>query len=333
LAASGYILEEIDQISEVLRRASARHLTAGADTAAKFAERPPRLIATIGRGSSDHASTFLRYAFELTLGIPGVSIAPSIASVYGRQLQLDDALCLVVSQSGRSPDIRQAAAMARRGGATVVAIVNDERSPLAEEADFVIPIGVGPEKAVAATKSFVGSAVAGLRLLASLARDDRLNAGLDELPKLFSRPTDLPDIETVLRARTALVIGRGPALGIAQEAALKLKEIIQFPAEAFSSAEILHGPWQLADTDCALIAWASDAASQASQHGIVTAFRALGRPVLELSSDEAQSHLRHDLVEPLAPLPNFYRALAIAAQRRGLNPDRPSLLNKITETT
>ena len=217
------MLGEIDQIPSALVNAEMRHRAACTEIAARFAGRRPRFIATIGRGSSDHVSTFLRYAFELTLGVPGVSIAPSIASVYGGQLQLDDALCLVVSQSGQSPDIRQAAAMAKRGGAIVAAIVNDEMSPLAEQVDFVIPIGAGPEIAIAATKSFVNSAAAGLRLLAILASDDRLSAALDALPQRMTKPVDLPDLKAVLAARTAFIVGRGPALGIAGEAALKLK--------------------------------------------------------------------------------------------------------------
>lgn len=328
------IVDEIDQIPTTLVSAAMRHKIAGAEITTKLAGWKPSLVATIGRGSSDHVSTFLRYAFELTLGIPGASIAPSIASVYGRQLQLDGALCLVVSQSGKSPDIRQAAAMAKNGGAIVAAIVNDETSPLAQEVDHVIPVGAGAEIAVAATKSFMGSASAGLRLLAMLASDDALNAALDALPRRVATQTNLPNMELVLSARTAFVVGRGPALGIVQEAALKLKEILQFPAEAYSPAEVLHGPWQLAAIDSSLVVWTSDAACMPSQHKTVDAFRSLGRPVLELLPDTGASlNPHHDLVDPLVPLPAFYRALVAAAQRIGLDPDSPRLLKKVTETT
>jgi glutamine---fructose-6-phosphate transaminase (isomerizing) len=334
--AQGHTLREIEQIPSVLEDSAGRQRAASLEVRKRFGTRMPRLVATIGRGSSDHVATFLRYAFEIQLGVPGASIAPSIASVYGRQLMLEDALCLVISQSGRSPDIRQAAAMARRGGATVVAIVNDESSPLAEDVDVVIPICAGPELAVAATKSFVGAAAAGLRLLATLSDNDSLHAGLDGLPGRLGRVLQSPniDLEPILWARTAFVVGRGPALGIAQEAALKLKEIVQFPAEAYSSAEVLHGPWQLAETDCALIAWSADRESLPGQRSVVEAFRALGRPSIELQDiQDMPTAPHHQLVGPLIPLPLFYRALVKAAQSRGLDPDRPRLLKKITETT
>jgi glucosamine--fructose-6-phosphate aminotransferase (isomerizing) len=119
-----------------------------------------------------------------------------------------------------------------------------------------------------------------------------------------------------------------------QEAALKLKEIVQFPAEAYSSAEVLHGPWQLAEIDCALIAWSADSASRPGQRSVVQAFRALGRPAIELQNiADMPSAVQHELTGSLVPLPLFYRALAKAAQARGLDPDRPRLLKKVTETT
>ena len=334
--AQGQTLREIDEIPNALALTAGRHRTASLEVTRKLGSHLPRLVATIGRGSSDHVATFLRYAFEITTGIPSTSIAPSIASVYGRQLLLDDSLCLAISQSGRSPDIRQAAAMARRGGATVVAIVNDEASPLAQEVDFVIPIGAGPELAVAATKSFVGAAVAGLRLLATLGNVGGLHASLDDLPDMLSVALKLPDIDLnpILAARTAFVIGRGPALGIAQEAALKLKEILQFPAEAYSSAEVLHGPWQLAEIDCALIAWCADTATTPGQQSVLKAFRSLGRTAVEVCNPAGSpSGLGQELVGPLIPLPSFYRTLARTAHNRGLDPDRPKLLEKVTETT
>jgi len=114
---------------------------------------------------------------------------------------------------------------------------------------------------------------------------------------------------------------------------LKLKEILQFPAEAYSSAEVLHGPWQLAEIDCALIAWCADSASLPGQRSVVEAFRALGRAAIEFQEiADLSSGVSHEFVGPLIPLPLFYRALAKMAQSRGLDPDRPRLLKKVTET-
>ncbi|MGX9176655.1 SIS domain-containing protein [Mesorhizobium sp. BHbdii] len=329
------ILREIAEIPTVLRQSSAVQFEAIGKAVHALGGEKPRLLATIGRGSSDHAATFLRYAFEISLGIPGSSISPSISSIYGRQLDLKGALCLVVSQSGRSPDIVRAAGMARRGGALVAAIVNDMSSPLAKEVDVVIPINAGEERAIAATKSFMGAAAAGLRLLTILSGDASLRRALDTLPDVLEQ-TDRNhtiDLSAIVKARTAFVIGRGPALGIAQEAALKLKEIVQFPAEAYSSAEVRHGPWQLGQTDCALVGWKTDAVSSESQNAVVSAYRALGRPVLDLQDIGRRSAENlGNMIAPLIPLPGFYRALVMAAMQLGLDPDRPKLLSKVTET-
>lgn len=327
------ILTEISQIPEVLRRSSEQQFMASGKVVLTLDGRKPRLLATIGRGSSDHAATFLRYCFEIALGVPGSSISPSISSIYGRQLDLEGALCLAVSQSGRSPDIVKAAAMARNGGALVAAIINDTSSPLANEADVVIPIAAGEETAVAATKSFMGAAAAGLRLLATLADDAGLRQALDALPDSLERTDQTIDLTDIVKARTAFVVGRGPALGIVQEAALKLKEIVQFPAEAYSSAEVRHGPWQLGQTDCALIGWKTDAASSKSHSAVIDAYRNLRRPVLDLQ-DIGPPPLDGlgGLTAPLIPLPSFYRGLATAATKLGLDPDRPELLRKVTET-
>lgn len=329
------ILREIAEIPTVLRQSSAVQFEAIGKAVHALGGEKPRLLATMGRGSSDHAGTFLRYAFGISLGIPGSSISPSISSIYGRQLDLKGALCLVVSQSGRSPDIVRAAGMARRGGALVAAIVNDMSSPLAKEVDVVIPINAGEERAIAATKSFMGAAAAGLRLLTILSSDASLRRALDTLPDVLEQ-TDRNhtiDLFAIVKARTAFVIGRGPALGIAQEAALKLKEIVQFPAEAYSSAEVRHGPWQLGQTDCALVGWKTDAVSSESQNAVVSAYRALGRPVLDLQDIGRRSAENlGNMIAPLIPLPGFYRALVMAAMQLGLDPDRPKLLSKVTET-
>ena len=126
----------------------------------------PTVIATVARGSSDHAATYLKYAAELTLGLPVASIGPSVASIYGAQLKLTRALCISVSQSGQSPDIVEMARSARAGGALTIAVTNNAASPLAQVSERTLDIHAGPELSVAATKTFVTSAVALLALVA-----------------------------------------------------------------------------------------------------------------------------------------------------------------------
>ena len=169
-----HMRREILEIPE----AAARLLDAsdGALAAAgqQLRELSPPVVATVARGSSDHAAAFLKYAIELTTGVPVASLGPSIASIYGAKLKLEGAACLTISQSGKSPDIVAMAQAAREGGALTIAINNTAGSPLALASDHPIDILAGVEKSVAATKSFVNSALAGLLLLAHWTDDREL---------------------------------------------------------------------------------------------------------------------------------------------------------------
>lgn len=332
------IFEEIDEIPQRLAASAAAQAKGVAGLARRWRDAPPRLVATIARGSSDHAATILRHAFERGLGVPTASLSPSIASVYGRRLDLAGALCLAVSQSGRSPDIVETARMAADGGGFVVAIVNDEASPLAAAAHHVIGIGAGEERAVAATKSFVGAVVCGFRLVSALAGDLALADGLARLPQAIAAaaPVDAAALGAVLDRASLLVLGRGPALGVAGEAALKIKEMVRRPAEAFSTAEALHGPWALVETGAGVIAWPTDPPAAAGQAEAVARMRAEGATVFEPAAgaigDDLQSKGLAGVLRPLTPLPGFYRALAEAAIARGFDPDGSRLLAKVTHT-
>src|SRR5512147_266968 len=208
----------------------------------------PRLVAICARGSSNHAAAFFKYATETQLGVPVVAIGPSVASVYQTPLHLEGAVMLLISQSGRSPDLLAMAKAARQGGAKLIAIVNDADSPAAEMADLTIPLQAGPEKSVAATKSCIASMAAGLAVLADWSRDGALGDAVAALPQALraAAATDWSDLVTPLvAARSALVIGRGIGYPIAMEAALKLKETASLHAEPYSAAEVLHGPIQI----------------------------------------------------------------------------------------
>ena len=165
--------------------AAARLLDAseGAIAAAgrRLGELRPRFLTTVARGSSDHAASFLKYAIEISTGLPVASIGPSIASIYGTTLKLSDSACLSISQSGKSPDIVALARAVREGGAVSIAITNTADSPLAGISDHTLDISAGAERSVAATKTFVNSALAGLLLLAHWTGDRQLLAALDAL--------------------------------------------------------------------------------------------------------------------------------------------------------
>src|SRR5215469_5616282 len=146
---------------------------------------------TCARGSSAHAATFAKHLVELHLGIPVAAMAPNIATVYRRPLRLDGQLFLAVSQSGRSDDLVEAALMARDAGALTAAIVNAADSPLAAASEFVLPIAAGPELSIAATKTFVATVAASLRLVAAWAANEPLSGAIARLPARLAAATEL----------------------------------------------------------------------------------------------------------------------------------------------
>ena len=229
--------------------AAAGRLLARADLFANIAERieqaKPRIMVFCGRGSSGHVGVYLRYLFEVRLGMLASAAAPSVVTAYRRPPDFRDALFVVVSQSGRSPDLIDATQMARKFGALTLAIVNDENSPAATASELVLPIGAGTERSVAATKTVVLSMIAGAQLVAALARDDDLNDGLRNLPQRLSGALACDWsawAERAAGAAAAFVVGRGYGLGCVREIALKVSEILRVPALGYSAAELRHGP-------------------------------------------------------------------------------------------
>lgn len=309
--------------------------------AARFRRSPPRFIVTVARGSSDHAATFAKYVFETRLGLSTASSAPSVSSLYGAAQNLSDVLVLAISQSGRSPDLLQQAQAARDAGATVVALVNAADSSLAQLSTAVIPLRAGPERSVAATKSYICSLSAILQLTAYWSDDSRLKDALNELPSALRAAWALDwseVVELLAPAQNLFVIGRGLGLGIAQEAALKLKETCGLHAEAFSAAEVRHGPMTLVGPGFPVIAFSQDDETRTGLATLVDEFRQRGAPVLIAGPGEAAAgHLPiPDIGDaactPVLAIQSFYRAVNALALRRGRDPDAPPNLRKVTET-
>src|SRR6185437_10865924 len=216
--------------------------------AAILREFRPKAVVTCARGSSDHAATYARYLIETRLGLLTASASPSVSAVYGVRQELDRCLFLVLSQSGRSPDLLAAAGAAKDAGALVVALVNHDDSPLAQAADHVIPLRAGPETSVAATKSYICALTASLHLVAHWSENQALLRKLRALPAQLGQAWLLDwqsMVELLTPASNLFVLGRGLGLAVAQEAALKLKETCGLHAEAFSGAEVRHGPMAL----------------------------------------------------------------------------------------
>lgn len=318
-------------------------LQRNAATLAALADRlraqPPAAFVTIGRGSSDHAATYARYLVETRLGILSSSLSPSIFSVFKAPLSLQNMLCLVISQSGRSPDLLAAAQAARDSGAILVALVNDPDSPLAEIASIVLPQGAGPEKSAAATKSFITSLSAIAQLVALWSGDEAMQAALPQLPSALGEAwqEDWSPCREMLRSADHLyTVGRGLHLGIAQEAAHKLKETCMIHAEAFSSAEVLHGPNELAGEDFPVLLFRSEDAGDASVQEAARRLAAQGAPVMMAGGGGPGAlpvpRSPHPALAPLLQIQAFYRMADALAGDRGHNPDQPRHVQKVTHT-
>jgi len=331
------MFQEAAEAADVVERQFARN----ADTVARLAEElrrdPPPFIATCARGSSDHAATYAKYVFETQLGFITASVSPSVGSVYETKQQLRGALYLVISQSGKSPDLLRNAEAARAAGARVVALVNAEDSPLAALADTVLPLHAGPERSVAATKSYLASLSAILHLAAQWKDQPPL---LDALPKLPAAlraawQADWSSLgDGLVDAHNLFVLGRGLGLAAAQEAALKFKETCGLHAEAYSSAEVKHGPMALVGPGFPVLAFAQPDETGAGTLAAAEEFRARGAQVWTVSADGdlALAAAPHPACAPLLTIQSFYRAINALALRRGHNPDVPPHLNKVTET-
>jgi len=336
-----HMLDEIREIPEACARLLDTADAVLERTGKAIGARDPAFLITVARGSSDHAASFLKYAVELTAGIPVASVGPSVASIYGASLRLTGSACLVISQSGKSPDIVAMAESAKRGGALTVALTNTARSPLAMSCDYAVDIAAGVEKSVAATKTFVNSAVAGLVLMAHATGDRALLDAVRALPGHFRTAIGCdwmalaPALEN---ARSLFILGRGPAVAIAEEAALKFKETCGMHAEAYSAAEVMHGPLALVTPGFPVLALAARDKSEPSMAETADQLSAKGAAIFA-TSDLVSAARRlpfaatgHPLTDPLALVVSFYLFVEAFARHRGLNPDVPRNLKKVTET-
>ncbi len=332
---------EVQEIPAAVDRLLTEGQTEMSRAANALRDLDPSYFVTVARGSSDHVATYFKYASELLLGIPVASVGPSVASVYGRKLKLSGSACISVSQSGKSPDIVEMARMAGSSGALSIAMTNDAASPLAQVSDHTLDIHAGPELSVAATKTFVTSAVSAIWLLAELSGDEALLAAIRGLPNDLEKSVQetWPGVAEAFGTRTSLFcLGRGPAYAISNEAALKFKETCQLHAESYSSAEVLHGPVSIVDQGFPVIALASRDQSEDILVKVADQIADKGASVF-VTSSKAKSAIAlpvvrtgHPLTDPISLISSFYSMVETVANSRGVNPDAPRHLKKVTET-
>jgi len=332
---------EVAEIPQAAARFLDGSQAAVADAAAALRALDPHVMVTVARGSSDHAATYLKYVVELLAGLPVASVGPSIASIYRRPLRLAGAGCIGISQSGRSPDIVEMMAAAGRGGALSIAITNFADAPMAEASAHCLPLMAGTEHSVAATKTFVSSALAGLCLVAEWQQNAGLRAALMTVPDALGQALTLdwePLAARLVRAQSLYVLGRGPAFAIANEVALKFKETCGLHAESFSAAEVLHGPAAIVQPQFPILALGVEDAALPQLVATAEQLAGQGADVF-LTGAAAQGAVTlpsvaglHPLVAPLVLIAGFYGFVEALARRRGYDPDTPPHLRKVTET-
>jgi len=331
------MFQEAASAGAVIAAQFKRNRDAIAALADDLRQHPPPFAVTCARGSSDHAAVYAKALFETQLGIVTASLPPSVSSIYNAPQKLKDTLYLSISQSGQSPDLLRATEAAKAAGARVVALVNVEDSPLAQLADVVIPLGAGPERSVAATKSYLASLSAIVQLTASWSHDSRLLAALDALPQALQCAWECDWHELVdglENAHNLFVLGRGPGLAAAREAALKFKETCGLHAESYSVAEVKHGPMALVGRDFPVLTLTQPDATAAGSRAVCEEFTARGARVWQAGEggNLPTATAPHPVCAPLLLVQSFYRAVNALALRRGHNPDVPAHLQKVTQT-
>lgn len=308
--------------------------------------KPPHFAITVARGSSDHAATFAKYLFELHLGRVTASAAPSVMAIYEQTVAMTNALVVGISQSGKSPDICRYFDAAARQNAHTVAMINTVNSPMGELAKHIVPLNAGLENAVAATKSFITTLTAMVHFTAVYTDDQTLLSKLYQLPDALAECCQMKWdglLQELALAQNLYIMARGYGLPIAQEAALKLKETTGLHAEAYSAAEILHGPFALIKENFPVLILGQNDASCQSTLAVTKRMTELKAKTFLAMPGSSNHHLNcsyhlpmpdklHPILDPILNIQSFYMMAAQLAVLRGYDPDRPDNLMKVTET-
>jgi len=335
------MLDEAREAPDAVARLLAADTAVYAAFGGWLRERPPASLLTVARGSSDHAAHYMAYLTMARLGRLVTSLPMSLVTLYQSKLHCDGLVALAFSQSGQSPDLVAPMKFFRDGGASTAAFVNDAASPLAAASQWVFALHAGAETSVAATKSYIAQLVAGARVVAHWQDDATLLEALNALPVALDRAAHAswqPAIDALVDADRLFVIGRGTGLAIAMEAALKFKETCGIQAEAFSGAEVQHGPMALIEPDYPLLVFAPRGPAQAGLLSLANEMRARGaRVLLAAPAGTPGSELplvttgSEDL-DPIAAIQSFYPMVEALARARRLDPDKPRHLAKVTRT-
>lgn len=323
---------EIAEQPHVLRRL----LTDGSAHIAEMSElvrrRSPRFVLLAARGTSDHAALYAKYLVEVHLGLPAGLVSPSTTTLYHAQPNLSDVLFIAVSQSGESQDLADALTAARAAGALTLAVTNAASSPLALAAEVHLDVLAGTERAVAATKSYTAQLLALYLLLAGVRGTDRVADAAEA--------TLATSVATTVSARyryadRLITTARGYSYATAREAALKLMETSYVSAQAFSAADLLHGPLAMIDSGIPVLAVVSPGRGGEAMASTLERLTGTGADVLRVGHPDGLPIVAHGVPEPLLPILEILPLQQLAwrlALDRGIDPDRPRGLAKVTST-
>ena len=302
------------------------------------------LIVIAARGSSDNASLFGRYLLEITTGIPVSLSAPSVYTLYDAKINLSRALVIGVSQSGEGVDINQVLEKAKNSGAFTLGITNEADSTMANIADETLLIHAGREKSVAATKTYTGQMLH-FYLLAQALSENKLS--IEKIPEFSEQSLKLlPEIKKIVERylfmENCVVVGRGLNYGNSYELALKLMETCYVVAERFSSADFFHGPLAVVERRFPVILFAPSGVTKKSNIDLLNRLKELHADSFSITNDQeiADLSLMHlklseKIEEFLSPIPFIIPAQifsALLAETKGINPDEPRSLSKVTKT-
>jgi glucosamine--fructose-6-phosphate aminotransferase (isomerizing) len=325
---------EMAEQPPVLERLLRESAEAIAGAAGEIASRRPRFGVIAARGSSDNAARYAQHLFGRYWGMPVALATPSLHTLYDASLDYRDALVIGISQSGASPDVAGVVAAATEQGAITVAIANEPDSLLGRSARHMIPLGTGPERSVAATKTYTAS----LGAIAALAGVN--DEELAQVPEAMARQlaVEVP-FEAAAGWQQLAVVGRGVAYGTAFEAALKLSELTGVIAAPWSSADFLHGPIAIVEPGFPILAIAPSGPTLDGMRELLAAARSRGADVTVIADDPSVVGRRialEPVPEWLSPLVAVIAAqlLAVgAAEHLGRDVDRPTGLQKVTLTS
>lgn len=337
-----FMKHELNEAANVLERQQVENAEKIRKLAIYLQKREPNIIVTCARGSSDHAASFAKTIFESRLGLLVAAYAPSMSSIYETQFRsLENSVFLSISQSGASPDLISSINGANEAGALTVTIVNEEDSPAAKISDVVIPMCAGKEYAVAATKTFIASMGVLISLLAEWQNDNELRMAYEKSPialNLAKKYKWSQAFDTFENVQNLFVLGRSLTFGIAGEAALKLKETCSIHAESYSAAEVKHGPMALVKDGFPILMFPPFDKARYGFNNLATEFSQRGAKVFAVAPDientialKSVANL-HPLISPMAQIASFYNFAEELSRKRGLNPDAPKFLQKVTHT-